>query len=456
MAMGFADYYGRNAVAASQVLAGYDDERIRDVLSNVRVGIAIGADAVDCAEGDPLIDLFVRLAARFYPTLVLRGNAAAKPARAALRDLARRINPKIEFADTPTIEVVIGTRELPTGGMPRIFVGSNGWHALVSATLPQRVGRSNNPFGPGAAACLAAANLFRATFQPDTPDLDRDATFPVVPIPPDGVSQVPTGAVFGEVPLIGNGAIGHAAAWALCRVPMNGVVHLVDHEVIDLGNLQRYVLAERADEHAAKVDVLRRYFTGSIKVETHQQRFASFVDSHGSHWSRMLLALDSARDRRAAQASLPKWIGNAWTQPGDLGVSTHDFMDGACVGCLYLPQHALLNEDALIAAALGIPDRVMEVRTLLYNGAGVTPPLLEAIAAAGDIPIERLLPFIGRPVRTLYTEGFCGGAVIPLGRARPPPPQFHLPFNPQPPPARVLLAPPVVTQTAQQAWARPQ
>ena len=63
--MAFADYYGRNAVAASQVLAGYDDERIRSVLSNVRVGIAIGADAVDCAETAPLIDLLVRIVARF-------------------------------------------------------------------------------------------------------------------------------------------------------------------------------------------------------------------------------------------------------------------------------------------------------------------------------------------------------------------------------------------------------
>src|SRR5258708_29424293 len=123
MAMGFADYYGRNAVAASQVLAGFDDERIRDVLSNVRVGIAIGADAVDCAEAQPLIDLFVRLAARLYPTLVLRAHAAAEPAPAALRGLARRINPNIEFAYTPTIEVVIAAPGLPPDGDPTIFVG---------------------------------------------------------------------------------------------------------------------------------------------------------------------------------------------------------------------------------------------------------------------------------------------------------------------------------------------
>jgi Prokaryotic E2 family C len=448
MAMAFADYYGRNAVAASQVLAGYDDERIRSVLSNVRVGIAIGADAVDCAETAPLIDLLVRIVARFYPTLVLRGDSAFEAAATGVRDLARRINPNIEFADTPTIEVVIGTPVVPTDGVPRIFVGSRGWYALASATVPQRVGTSNNPFGPGAAACIAAANLFRAIFQPDAADLDEDASFSVIPLPPAGVGDVPTGAAFGEVPLIGNGAIGSAAAWALCRIPMNGVVHLVDHEAIDLGNLQRYVLAERGDEHAAKVDVLRRYFGGGIRAETHPQRFAAFVEASGSHWSRMLVALDSARDRRAAQASLPEWIANAWTQPGDLGVSTHDFLSGACVGCLYLPQHALPNEDALIAAALGVSDRLLDVRTLLHSGAGVPRPLLDAIALAGDIPIERLLPFIDRPVRMLYVEGFCGGAVIPLGRVGTPRQDVHVPLAHQSALAGVLLAAAAVAKAA--------
>ena len=144
--MAFADYYGRNAVAASQVLAGYDDVRIRSVLENVRIGIAIGADAVDCAEAAPLIDMLVRLLARFYPSLVLRGDSAVEATAASVRDLARRINPNIEFAETPTIEVVIGTSGLPADGVPRIFVGSNGWHALTSTTVPQRVGASNNPF----------------------------------------------------------------------------------------------------------------------------------------------------------------------------------------------------------------------------------------------------------------------------------------------------------------------
>jgi hypothetical protein len=446
--MGFADYYGRGALAAAQVLAGYDDERIRTVLSAVRVGLAIGPDVVDRPEGAALVDLLVRILARFYPTLTLRSSSPADAAIGTMKDLALRINPKITFTEGATIEVVVGAPAIPADGIQRVFVGSNGWWALASAADPRGVGTSNNPFGAGVAACLGAANVFRAAFQAESPDLDRDVRFPAIPVPPGAIHDVPAGVSFGEMPLVGNGAIGNAAAWALSRIPMQGVLHLVDHEAVDLGNLQRYVLAERSDENGKKVDVVGRFFRGAVRARAHQQRFAEFVQDSGYQWPLMLLALDSARDRRSAQASLPGWIGNAWTQPGDLGVSSHDFVTGACVGCLYLPQHELPNEDVLMAGALGIPDRLVDIRTLLHTGAGVTRPLLDTIAAAGDIEIERLLPFIDRPVRTLYTEGFCGGAVIPLGSAGTPRQDVHVPLAHQSALAGVLLAAAAVAKAA--------
>src|SRR5260370_16640862 len=118
----------------------------------------------------------------------------------------------------------------------------------------------------------------------------------------------------------------------------------------------------------------------------------------------MMLALGNLGDRRGAQASLPHWIGNAWTQPGDLGVSSHDFLDGACVACLYLPEHALESEDAIIASALGVPDRLMQILALLHNGDGVPRNLLDSIATSRAIPLLPLPPFQDRPVANHSTE----------------------------------------------------
>ena len=58
----------------------------------------------------------------------------------------------------------------------------------------------------------------------------------------------------------------------------------------------------------------------------------------------------------------------------------------------------------------------MEVRLLLHSGKGVGRPLLEAMAVKLGLGIEALLPFEGKPIRTLYVEGMCGGAVVPLGQ----------------------------------------
>lgn len=55
-------------------------------------------------------------------------------------------------------------------------------------------------------------------------------------------------------------------------------------------------------------------------------------------------------------------------------------------------------------------------------------------------PLEALLPFEGRSIHDLYVEGFCGGAVIPLGEAGRPPQDFHVPLAHQSAVAGVLLA----------------
>lgn len=438
--MALADYYARNAVAASQVLAGFDEERIRAALADARVGIAIGTEVAKCWEARTLIDLLVRLLARLYPTLVIRGETGAQEVVETAKSLATDINPRIDFEAAATVEVVVGTSLPRFEGCQRIFAGSDGWHAFLGLDQQLKLGTTYNPFGPGVAACLAAANVFRWIFQGHAAALDKDLVFSAFDNESHQTDTVGVHGSLGEILLVGAGAIGNGAAWAFSRLQMEGVLHIVDHEKIDLGNLQRYVLAQRFDENKMKVDVVSRHFGAGVQVEAQSLSFQDFVSAKGYSWPRMILALDTARDRRAAQASLPKWVANAWTQPGDLGISCHDFLSGACVHCMYLPEQALENEDAIIASALGVSDKLMQVRTLLHTGGGVMRDLLESIAIAHSLSINRLLPFEGRPIRSLYTEGFCGGAVLPLGSVGKPRQEVHVPLAHQSALAGVLLA----------------
>lgn len=133
--------------------------------------------------------------------------------------------------------------------------------------------------------------MFRLAFLPDAKQ-DEDSSFSALQAGElRGFERELSGAL-GEVVLIGAGAIGNRAAWALSRVNMSGRLRIVDHESVDLGDLQRYVLAERKDEHAVKAHLLSRYFQGPLLAEGVPLDLAEFLDREGHAHEAMLLALD--------------------------------------------------------------------------------------------------------------------------------------------------------------------
>lgn len=158
--MAIASFYRRAAVAASQVVAGFDEDGFLHVLESSPVGLAIGEQASRSPECRNTADLAVRLLARLYPTLSFRiGDQLLSE---ELEGLARSINPEIQFIDSAQVGLVIGTEPAAFG--ESLFLGADGWIAKFSSTTPQGVGKSTNPFGAGVAACFGAANLFRRLF----------------------------------------------------------------------------------------------------------------------------------------------------------------------------------------------------------------------------------------------------------------------------------------------------
>ncbi|MBN8965815.1 MAG: hypothetical protein J0H89_10660 [Rhizobiales bacterium] len=134
------------------------------------------------------------------------------------------------------------------------------------------------------------------------------------------------------------------------------------------------------------------------------------------------VALDSAADRIFVQGALPRWTINSWTQRGDLGVSHHRFNDEmACLACLYLPDGTVPGQDEVIANALSLQDRKLDVvRPMLHNGNPVDLALMSEIAKRLAIPVEPLLPFVGKPLHSLYQQAICGGVVFEVTRGRSP------------------------------------
>lgn len=438
--MALADYFGRDAVAISQVLQGFETDAFIERLDGVQVAIAFGEEAATSRDGRQLLDLSVRLLARLYPRLTFNTNPAGETTAEELMTLASNINPNIEVlvTDAPDAALEIG-RDAPSVDAPTIYAGCDAWIGRVGIKGPYQTSDIGNPYGAGFAACLAAANLFRHLFLPEGASyLDSSVSFP-----PDGDTfpSLAVDAATDPLVLVGSGAVGNSAVWALARTPLFGDIHLVDPETVDLGNLQRYVLCGRSDEGSVKVDIAARSFVGGLRPHPHREALASFLEANGYKWERVLVALDSAHDRRAVQASLPRWIANAWTQDGDLGVSSHNFLGpDACLACLYLPTQESASEDQIIAEGLRIPGLQTQVRFLLGTGQGIERSMCEAIASAWQIPTAALEPYVGRPLRVLWVEGVCGGGIIPLEQVGSAPRELHVPLAFQSALAGVLLA----------------
>jgi hypothetical protein len=156
--MALAAYYGRGALAAAQVLDGFDEGHFRARLEQTPVGIAFD-ETIATPEGHALAEFLTRMAARLYPQMAISGPTT--PA-GELASLARAINPAIEITSDATVGVAIGKIAKP---FPTTFhAGATGWDGLLSTTRPQPVGDSQNPFGAAVAACLSAANIFRRVF----------------------------------------------------------------------------------------------------------------------------------------------------------------------------------------------------------------------------------------------------------------------------------------------------
>lgn len=390
----------------------------------VVVTIAFDAAAEASGEARHTLDMAVRLAARLYPRIRILPLHGDPSLAAALAALAVSINPAITLEGSAE-----GARELAlVVGATRhaaetvVYAGSDGWIARVSATRPVESGTGGNPFGAGAAACIGMANIFRAVFADRLPHtgLDLDTSLSLLNFETGASASTVSLANcvdIGEVRLVGVGAVGNAAVWSLTRVPgLAGTLHAIDHETVDLSNMQRYVLTSMADDGAVKVSLARREAAGTeLDVVPSRATWAEHVAASGGGGGLVAVALDSARDRVEVQGSLPRRLVNAWTQNGDLGVSRHGFDgDQACLACMYLPQGRRRSLDEVIAGELGLDHAThrMRLRDMLVHGQPVGEDFAREIAAAAGVDPGSLTPFAAQPLRAFRQRAVCGGIVM--------------------------------------------
>jgi hypothetical protein len=352
----------RIADAAGPLLPGLERSAIGDRLEEVVVALRIN-EATAALDGHATGYLYAtNLAARLYPHVILDAPA---PLRDCAVELATGIHPGVEVADT-TRDADVELLWCPAAAdATHITVSCDGW--LVGIDLDDAPGGPTAGAVAMVAAALAMSQVFRAVFAGELETLRTRAipwTLHLVTLGPDGPPlPLPEPVDLGVVHLAGCGAIGEAAAAALATLPVGGTLVAVDHDTIDLGNLQRYVLTRDDDVGKDKPALIERALEhSSLEVVPVTTRWGE-DDRSGAGAETVLTALDSEHDRIAVQASLPRAILNAWTSPGDIGISRHEhFGEEPCLGCLHWPREQRRSRSEVIAEGL----RQHELRVLSY------------------------------------------------------------------------------------------
>jgi hypothetical protein len=448
----------------------------------------------------PRIDLFVpRFAVADEVGGHTRGSDGAPPAGTVAdqgRLLALRINPNatvhvIHGAQDDdasindgeqTVLFALGQPEPGTTALAKTVDGSSitasasGWSVFIDAdtTAPAPASderlegtegsTAGHPVAWLAAAAFGMSEVFRRVFATELGPRGRQHSQPGSlnlltgrPFGPDVPLNVASetantepdpsaGCVIdvGEVYLIGAGAIGQAAVYALASVTLQGTLHIVDPETVTLSNLQRYVLTDDASVGSVKADLARDALAPgaemdsdgpTLSVRPFQGRWGDDAAHIGVE--RVLVALDTPHDRIAVAASLPHYSYNAWTQVTDLGWSRHEqFGIQPCLACLYYPDRRRPSEHELIAAALD--QHPLRVLGYLTHGVPIGMPLpdipnlatiqappdserwkqvslMTDLVTAGAVGEDEQSTWSDKTIGAVYRDGICAGGLLPVG-----------------------------------------
>jgi hypothetical protein len=464
--MALPNFFPRAAQSLNQALRISDLEFLPRRLGESPVALVYDDESLGMANTSDTLHMAANLLARLYPKIAVLHQGFRTEGKTLQEELRKRvhaINPNVELLDAAEgakAALCLGFASVADGIC--IGIQSDSWNVEVGVGRPVSVLRGTvpNPFSAATAACFGVAEVFHVVFgdvfpsEPNPSGVRKDhyvlslLDYTDTPSPEDGFPPVH----FEDLSLVGLGAVGNAVVWTLGRIPdLTGRVHVIDHEEVELSNLQRYVLTDQDSVGKPKTEIAKRVLdkTG-LEVFAFPQKFGDYVWDHrtGHRFETIAISVDNIPDRLAAQAVLPRLIMNAWTSEEDagwLGVSRHWF-DGpnGCLACVYLPKMKRKSDTELIADATGLDYNI--VKKLVVERRPLTKDLLARIAKARGCPESILSEWEGKTLSEFYAKAVCGGMFVKYAPEKSREHELFVPLAHQSALAGVLLAAELVKQ----------
>jgi hypothetical protein len=282
----------------------------------------------------------------------------------------------------PDVTYVIGDTTTPATDPAAIRVAGDDWRALVSLASVSSGTRWNGtwPIGPIAAAAAASAEglrliLPRVAANLGLPLPHRRYHFEPRPIALDlalpGL-RTDRRVDLGHVDFVSGGAITTAALYALLRVPdLRGSLHVIEEDVLDITNLNRYPLARRGRIGEYKAELLASFATGDLRIEPVLSRFTNEARASVLPFApRVCVGVDDIPSRWRVQQEQPIWHCVGATSHLEMRLSTH-VRGEPCAGCAH-PTDDFVGTIPTISW-VSLWAGLLQARELLAAAAGISP-----------------------------------------------------------------------------------
>lgn len=256
--------------------------------------------------------------------------------------------------------IAIGNPGVNAETTPTIYVDGGGWIAYVGRAEPagRPSGRNSNPIGPSTAACLAVAEAFKTVNGAPESALSEEIIYDAFAHNVlDAATSVDHSTIdpplnLGTVRMVGVGSVGSAAIRFLGRLPVEGTIQLVDHDSVELVNLNRSPLfqVDHAFEGTPKVKVAEEYLDHhGIESSSHQVPYDEFEGQQTEQADIVLPLANEGGVRSNIQHNRPPVMLHSTTSGAEVAVRRHIPVDEACLLCHFPPEGPRVDSDCATA-----------------------------------------------------------------------------------------------------------
>lgn len=176
----------------------------------------------------------------------------------------------------------------------------------------------------------------------------------------------------GKVDFISGGAITTGALYTLLRIPdLRGRLRVIEDDIIDASNLNRYPLARRCRVGERKAELLASFATSDLKIESVLRRYTDEARATLALAPRVCVGVDDIPSRWRVQREDPIWHCVGATSHLEVRVSTH--VHGTpCAGCAH-PTDDNFTGTIPTISWVSLWAGLLQARELLAAAAGVSP-----------------------------------------------------------------------------------